>query len=79
MSSLPVTETSPEKSRERAQPGLGGLAAALALAGLLVALYWKVLPPLVTQWWDDPNYSHGFLVPLFSRSSTSATWVRTTS
>jgi exosortase len=66
MSSLPVTETSPEKSRERAQPGLGGLAAALALAGLLVALYWKVLPPLVTQWWDDPNYSHGFLVPLFS-------------
>jgi exosortase len=66
MSSLPVTETSPEKSRERAQPGLGGLAAALALAGLLVALYWKVLPPLITQWWDDPNYSHGFLVPLFS-------------
>jgi exosortase len=66
MSSLPVTETSPEKSRERAQPGLGGLAAALALVGLLVALYWKVLPPLITQWWDDPNYSHGFLVPLFS-------------
>jgi exosortase len=21
---------------------------------------------LVWQWWDDPNYSHGFLVPLFS-------------
>lgn len=20
----------------------------------------------MTQWWDDPNYSHGFLVPLFS-------------
>jgi exosortase len=21
---------------------------------------------LVWQWWDDPNYSHGFVVPLFS-------------
>jgi len=21
---------------------------------------------LVADWWDDPNYSHGFLVPVFS-------------
>jgi exosortase len=29
-------------------------------------LYWTVLPKLVLEWWDDPNFSHGFLVPLFS-------------
>jgi len=66
MSSLPVTETRHEQSRERAQPGLRGLAIVLSLSALVLALYWKVLPPLVAQWRDDPNYSHGFLVPLFS-------------
>jgi exosortase len=25
-----------------------------------------VFRDLVWQWWDDPNYSHGFVVPLFS-------------
>lgn len=34
--------------------------------GLLGALYWRILSDMVWQWWDDPNYSHGFLVPLFS-------------
>lgn len=29
-------------------------------------MYWRILLNLVLQWWDDPNYSHGFLVPLFS-------------
>jgi exosortase len=36
------------------------------LAGLLAAIYLPVLRDLVRQWWDDPNYSHGFLVPFFS-------------
>ncbi len=35
-------------------------------AVLLGALYWSILRDLVAQWWDDPNYSHGFLVPLVS-------------
>jgi exosortase len=35
------------------------------LAVLLGAVYWKILRALAIQWWDDANYSHGFLVPLF--------------
>ncbi len=36
------------------------------LLGLLVLLYASVLRLLVIQWWTDPNYGHGFFVPLFS-------------
>ena len=35
-------------------------------AALLVALHYWQLPMLVTKWRDDPNWSHGFLIPLFS-------------
>lgn len=34
-----------------------------ALAVLLVGLYHEVLSYLAVQWYLDPNYSHGFLVP----------------
>ena len=40
--------------------------AALTLTVILAALYWPILTGLMTQWWDDANYTHGFLVPLFS-------------
>lgn len=36
------------------------------LAVLLGLLYLPVIPPMVVQWWRDPNYSHGFLIPLVS-------------
>jgi exosortase len=39
---------------------------AAILAPILAALYWPILVGLATQWWDDANYTHGFLVPLFS-------------
>ena len=36
------------------------------LVAVLLALYAPVLVHLVRQWWTDPDYSHGFLVPLLS-------------
>jgi len=38
----------------------------LAFAAALAWLYASVLRHLVGQWAHDPNYSHGFFVPLFS-------------
>src|SRR6266852_1861699 len=38
---------------------------AALLAILIVLLYHKILIALVQQWLQDPNYSHGFFVPLF--------------
>lgn len=36
------------------------------LVVLLALLYSDVLIRLATQWWNDPNYSHGFVVPAVS-------------
>jgi exosortase len=36
------------------------------LALLLAFLYHHILVLLVKDWWDDPNFSHGFLIPFFS-------------
>jgi exosortase len=38
----------------------------VVFATLLAALYAGILRDLVGQWWDDANYSHGFLVPVFT-------------
>jgi exosortase len=36
------------------------------LSGIILWLYRSILFHLVGQWWHDPNFSHGFFVPLFS-------------
>ncbi len=36
------------------------------IAGLLCILYYRVAIKLVSDWYNLPDYSHGFLVPLFA-------------
>ncbi|MBI3404906.1 MAG: exosortase [Acidobacteria bacterium] len=36
------------------------------LALLVLFLYRDVGARLIVQWWNDPNFSHGFFVPMFS-------------
>jgi exosortase len=33
---------------------------------LIAAVYYRVLAKLVTDWWQIPDFSHGFLVPVFA-------------
>jgi len=33
---------------------------------IVIAIYFQVVIEMVTQWWDDSNYSHGFLIPIVS-------------
>ena len=39
---------------------------AFTLVALIGLLYGSILWNLVGQWWTDPNFSHGFFVPMFS-------------
>lgn len=36
----------------------------LGLGTLVLALYGRIFLALAQQWWNDPNYGHGFLVPV---------------
>ena len=36
------------------------------IAALLLWIYLPTLRHLISQWWNDPNFSHGFFVPLFA-------------
>jgi exosortase len=38
----------------------------IILSGALLLLYASILRHLVAQWWSDPDYGHGFFVPLFA-------------
>jgi len=55
-----------ERAPGSAQPWLQLLFVSIALLAVLTPLYWRIARDLGIQWWDDANYNHGFLIPLFS-------------
>lgn len=46
------------------------------LLGLLVALYHEIFAGLLYDWDNDPNYSHGFIVPFMSAFFVYERWTR---
>jgi exosortase len=55
-----------EKNRSAEKPRTGIWFAPLSLSILVAIMYGTVLTSLARQWWEDPNYSHGFFVPVFA-------------
>jgi exosortase len=55
-----------EKLSETQMSWLARWLLAGVLVALLTALYWQIAHEMFWDWWDDANYSHGFLVPFFS-------------
>src|SRR5258708_31464332 len=61
----PSSESSPRNNDNMFSRTTQGLMQLCLLGVPLGALYISVLTDLAGQWWHDPNYSHGFVVPLF--------------
>jgi exosortase len=62
-----VLQSAPIKARAPASnPVAPPVWQAALITALLLSLYYPTLIHLVGQWWTDPNFSHGFFVPMFS-------------
>jgi exosortase len=48
-----------------ARGNLQGWMQLTVVAVLIGLLYHRIVAALATDWWTDPNYSHGFIVPIF--------------
>jgi exosortase len=44
----------------------GTVGSLVLLSALVLVLYGRVIGSMALQWWSDPNYGHGFLVPVFA-------------
>lgn len=65
VSGLVQTESAPT-SHAQAQSALLSIGQIAVLSALILWLYAPILTRLSAQWWEDPNFSHGFFVPLLS-------------
>ena len=64
-----ITEELPIPAVPRSRRLAGRLAEFWRIAlvcGLILLIYYRVLIKLVADWWNIPDFSHGFLVPLFA-------------
>jgi exosortase len=48
------------------RPAVYALLALAILLGVAIWAYWTVLGEMAYQWQNDPQYTHGFLVPIFA-------------
>lgn len=55
-----------ETNRSTEKPQLGAWIGGLSLSTLVLIMYAPVLISLARQWRDDPNYGHGFFIPVFA-------------
>ncbi len=69
-----ITGVSPSSKLSIGRQGLPAGYLQGAIIGILILwLYGPILADLAREWWMDPNYSHGFLIPLVS---VYAVWER---
>ncbi|MBI4799015.1 MAG: exosortase/archaeosortase family protein [Desulfarculus sp.] len=61
-----MSSTAHDHGGHPARPGPALLAACCLVGGLLLWIYVPHLASMAKNWWTDPNYSHGFMVPLVS-------------
>ena len=62
----PVSPSSQEHESVPARSALQLWLPAILLVALLIAIYAGITKKLVYDWYTQPDFSHGFLVPLFS-------------
>ncbi len=61
-----ASETAPQSAGSRSASWLPFVAVGLALTVAIIWSYWTNFAAMANKWSRDPQYSHGYLVPLFS-------------
>ncbi len=64
-----------QRQREYSGIIIGALLATVLL-GLITALYYEIFAGLLYDWDNDPNYSHGFIVPFMSTFFVYERWTQ---
>src|ERR1700730_14170983 len=60
-----TAQTTAFDMKKAASQDVQGCAHLAVIAVLIALLYYRILAALASDWWTDPNYSHGFIVPIF--------------